>query len=132
MDIQAISTAIAGQLGSLGLHVYDYATDEPNAPCVYIYPSAEGDPEKFAGANVPKFIVRFLIASTQTQGGQKALNTLISTGVTGSAIDKLTSPNTLGGAVSSVRVEMMRNYGVVTLADSRRYFSAELVLDVLP
>lgn len=137
MDIQAVSTAIAKALSTLTVNgaqigAYDYGPDIPNSPCAYIYPTTDVYGADFGGIDNPKFVIRFLISSTQTEGGQAALNALISTGTstTTSAVDAIRKDNKLGGVINSCRVETLRNYGVLTLGDVR-YYSAELVLDVL-
>lgn len=131
MDVQSISTALAAALSEFRLHVYDYGPDAPLSPAAYIYPEPVTYHADFDEDVTPTFIVRFLISSVVTKGGQEQLNALISTGP-GSAVTAIEADGTLGGVVSSVQVLGMREYGVVQLPDAAtRYYSAELVVEVL-
>lgn len=130
MDIQAVATAIIESLANLDLHGYDYGPDSPTLNAVYVYP--DDNPQwhdTFTGEDTQGFVVRFLIGSTFDQGGQAQLNALLSQG-DGSASAAIEDDDTLGGVVQSIQVTQMRNYGVLTLPDATRCYSAELVCDV--
>jgi hypothetical protein len=131
MDVQDICTRAATSFSSLNLHRYDYGPDAPVGNAVYVYPN-HIDYGTSSDTNDLKLVIRFLIASTEVRGGQALLNTLISTDTAGSAVDAIRADNTLGGAIQSCIVVEMRNNGVVTMQDSSRFFSAELLLDAIP
>lgn len=129
MDIQAISTALMGELEDLGLHLYDYGPDALNPPAAYIYPESIPYHETFTTAGdlaEPTWVIRILAASTNTQGGQKQLNELIT-----SVAAAIGGGNTLGAVVSGATVRSMRNYGVLQLPDTTRYYAADLVVGIL-
>lgn len=129
MDIQAISAALSTTLGSLGVHLYDYGPDQLVPPAIYIYPETIPYHETFtAGGDIaePTWVVRILAASTATRGGQAKLNALIT-----SAVAAISDGNTLGAVVQSATVRTMRNYGVLQLPDSTRYYTADLVVGIL-
>jgi hypothetical protein len=132
VDIQTVSTAIANTLAALDVHVYDYGPDAPISPAIFIYPL--DIPEYAATFDQTvraEFVVRFLVATVVTQGGQSQLNGLLSP--TGdSAVAAIREDPTFGDVVQSSLITTMRNYGVVQLPDAAtRYFSAELVIEVL-
>ncbi len=133
MNIAELRTALAVLLlDNLSINAYAYAPDAPNSPAAFIYP------EPFTyhplldqpGFDIT-FVVRFLVASTNTEAGQNQLDTFLSQGVNGSAVDALESDASLGGLASSVHVTDERNYGVVTMPDGTRYLSVELLVSVL-
>jgi hypothetical protein len=127
MDIQAISTALASELEQLGIHLYDYGPDAMIPPAVYIYPETITYHDAFSPDTAePTWVIRILAASTQSQGGQVQLNELIT-----SVADAITAANTLGDVVQSAIVREMRNYGVLQLPDSTRYYAADLVVGIL-
>ncbi len=132
MDIQSVSTAIAAVLANLGLHQYDYGPDSPVSPAAFIYPMDVPEYQAtFDGEIAANFVIRFLISSVGSQGGQKQLNDLISPTGAGSAVALIQADNTLGGLVSSLLITSMRDYGVLSLPDGvTRYYSAELIVEV--
>lgn len=129
MQIADVRSALADALGELGLHTYDYVPDSPIAPAAFIYPDPFNYHLEFGDDAVDaRMVVRFLIGSTQMQGGQRQLDTLISPDGPGSAVALLESgdiPN-----IKSLQVMSMRHYGALALPDGIRYLSAELVLSV--
>ncbi len=133
MDVQSISTAILDSMSGLSIHLYDYSTDSPHPPAAYIYPrtipfhNAFGD----VGDAQVTWIVRLLAASIAQRGGQRVLNTLVSTG-TGSAVAAIETDQTLGGVVNGCYVAQVENYGVLQLPDGARFYTADLVLHILP
>jgi hypothetical protein len=130
MDLQAVSTAIVDALSGLNVRAYDYGPDDPVSPAAFVYPlDIVQYFATFDGTADVNMCVRFLVSSVATRAGQAELNGFISPGV-GSAVTALQADNTLGGVVSTSRVTSMRNYGVVTLADGIRYYSAELIVEV--
>lgn len=131
MDIQTVSTAFLTALNGLSVRVYDYGPLMPISPAVFIYPLDIPQYEAtFDGAVTANFVLRFLVATGATQGGQAELNGLLSPTGTGSAVKKILDDTTLGGAVDSAHVTQLRNYGVFTMRDGTDYFSAELVVEV--
>lgn len=131
MDVQAISTAIAGSLAGLGIRVYDYGPSAPTPPAAFIYPESITYNADFEEDVLCIWVVRFFVSSQMEAGGQAQLNALLSTSGTGSAVRAITSDNTLTDVVYSLRLLPSRNYGVITLPDqATRFFSAELPLEV--
>lgn len=135
MNVGDVRTAIAAALEGLSINSYDYVPDSPVAPAAYIYPDPFPVPASFDGDDdgvevQADFVVRFLVQSNAMQTGQQQLDAFISTEGSDSAVLAIQADSTLGGAVQSVQVTDVRNYGVVTLPDSRRYLSAELVVNV--
>jgi hypothetical protein len=129
MDISAISTALATAMSSLGIHIYDYGPDQLIPPAAYIYPERIPYHETFdPGGDLaePTWVIRILAASTQAKGGQQKLNDLIT-----AAEAAIGSGNTLGNVVQGATVRTMRNYGVLQLPDSTRYYAADLVVGIL-
>lgn len=126
MDIQAISTALLTVLEDLNIHLYDYGPDQLSPPAAYIFPENIPYHLDFTGDAEPIWVIRILAASTNTQGGQVELNELIT-----SAVAAITADNTLGSVVQSAIVREMRNYGVLQLPDSTRYYAADLVVGIL-
>ncbi len=137
MDVQAISTALVDALADLEIGAYDYAPDVPGvSPAAYVYPAPFTYDATFPDASQAHhddvdFIVRFLVSSQITSAGQAALNALISDEGAGSAVRALSADPTLGGVVNSLHVTDMRNYGVITFGAGTRYYSAELVVNIL-
>jgi hypothetical protein len=132
MDIAALRSALAGTLEPLSVNAYSYAPDAPISPAAFIYPEAfQYHPTFDAGFDI-SFVVRFLVASTNTQAGQNQLDDLISQDGTKSAVAALETDQTLGGLCTSLEVTDLRNYGVVSLTESgTRYLSAELLVSIL-
>lgn len=131
MNIGNVRAALAGALtDALGIQAYDYVPDSIHGTGAYVYPDAFAYHADFDNDTNPDFIVRLLVSSVATRGGQQELDTLISTSGTGSVIAAIEADDTLGGVISSCKVAALRNYGVLTLPDGVRYFSAELVIEV--
>lgn len=132
MIIANVRSALAGALAdALDIHSYNYVPDTPLSPAAFVYPESYQHPPVFGAGADPIFIVRLLVSSTASENGQDQIDTLISTSGDGSAVVAIEADNTLGGVVNGCQVTDLRNYGVVTLGDGARYFSAELVVWVL-
>lgn len=133
MDIAAVRKAIAQKLGTLNIHAYSYAPDQPTAPAAYVYPQPFDYDGTFDGGVELKVVVRYLVQSTVTAGGQDQIDGFISPSGATSGKVKIEADQTLNGTCSSVRVTGVRNYGAVDIANQTstvRYFSAEQLLSV--
>jgi len=127
MGIQAISTALADVLEDLNINLYDYGPDAMQPPAAYIYPeNVQFNVVAPTGVDEATWIIRILAASTNTQGGQTQLNDLID-----AAVPAISDANTLNDVVQSAIVREMRNYGVLQLPDTTRYYAADLVVGIL-
>ncbi len=118
-------------MSALSLRRYDYGPEAPSGRSVYVYPESINFGTEGAHDDT-EIVVRFLIPTNDAQAGQQFLNTLISTNKTGSAVDALRADKTLGGVVDSLLVKAMRKNGVLQMPDSSRFYSCELVLDIIP
>lgn len=132
MNVTDLRTALADLLAqNLSVNAYSYAPDNPNSPAAFIYPEPFTYHPTFGTEFDITFVVRFLVASTNSQAGQNLLDEFISTTGTNSAIAALESDSSLAALATSVEVTDLRNYGVLTMPDGTRYLSAELLVSVL-
>jgi hypothetical protein len=130
MAVQAVSSALVATLPG-NLHKYDYGPDLPIGPAAYCYPSDLLYDIDGQGDVTGTWIIRFLIPSAAAKGGQAQLNALLSTSGAGSAVAALQADNTLTGLIQSLKVQRMRNNGVLKLGEpATRFYSAELVCEV--
>lgn len=132
MDLVAVAKGIAHVLQTTGIRIYDHGPEAPTPPCAYIYPENITYDTTYDGTQDPRFIVQLLAVSVETEGGQFQLLTFLSTGVTGSLVDKLRADPKLNSTVNSSRLLPMRNYGArAALTGATRYWSAEIPIEIL-
>lgn len=130
MNIADIRSGLETTLGSIaGLRVYATVPDAPAVPCAVIYPDQIQYGRTFDGTANIRMVVQVMVAAVNSQGGQDMLDGYLADSGASSIFTTIENDPTLGGRCLNAHVTEMRSYGVV--GDSTRYYSAELVVDIL-
>ena len=130
MNVATIRTGLADTIGSIaGLRVYSTVPDAPSVPCAVIYPDSIQYGRTLDGTGNVRMVIQVLAAAINSQAGQDALDGYCADSGATSIFATIESDPTLGGACQNAQVTEMRSYGVT--GDSTRYYSAELVVDIL-
>lgn len=124
--MREIREGLAANLDTIpDLQVSAYQLSSPTLPCAYVMPSTVAYLAMGPIAtrlSEMTFAVRVLVAAGTDQGGQIALDDLVSSGVVPAAIE---ADKTLGGVVQGLRVDGMTAYDAVVIGDSQEGFRAE-------
>lgn len=125
MDLAQLREDIGDLLTPLGvLRVYPTIPDSLVGKCAVIYPETIDYDDSYDETATAVLIVQLVAPTAASKATQNELDALLSTG-TGSVHDAFLTDGRF-------RVATMRNYGTLQLADGgSRYYSAELVIDVL-
>lgn len=133
MDVAAIRQGMADTITVGGLTAYPTIIEKPEPPCVLVLPAQPFIvPESMArGQFSLYFRVLILAASSVDDVAQTALDGYLNTSGSDSVLAALeTSPRTLGGYASDIRVQEVTTYGDVTWNDIS-FWGAELQVRVL-
>ncbi len=127
-----IRTALKTTMGAVsGLRCFDIAPDNPSFPAAIVIPTgAEFDQAMGRGLDEYTFNVSVMAQGQTDRAGQAALDALVSGAGTSSIRAVLWTNPTLGGVVSTCRVESMGSYGESQTPDGARYYRATLNVTV--
>jgi hypothetical protein len=130
MNIADIRTGLETTIGTIaGLRVYGTVPDAPSVPCAVVYPDQIQYGRTLDGTANIRMVVQVMVAAVNSQGGQDSLDGYLADSGSTSIFTTIENNPTLGGVCQNAHVTEMRSYGVV--GDSTRYYSAELVVDIL-
>lgn len=114
-----------------GLRCYDTAPDNPSFPAAIVIPTgADFDQAMGRGLDEYRFDLIVTAQGQSDRSGQAALDALVSGSGSSSIRAVLWSDPTLGGVVSTSRVETMTGYGESQTPDGARYYRATLTVVV--
>lgn len=120
----ALKTVMAGVSG---LRCFDIAPDNPSFPAAIVIPTgADFDQAMGRGLDEYRFDVIVMAQGQTDRAGQATLDGLVSGAGTSSIRAVLWANPTLGGVVSTSRVESMGSYGENQTPDGARYYRATL------
>jgi hypothetical protein len=89
MNIATVRAAIKTALAGLQIRVYDYVPLMPEPPCAVIYPENIPSQETLGGLRRPTFVVQLFVSMGNQEAGTRAMDKLVSRGITGSVFDAL-------------------------------------------
>ena len=123
MIIPDVLAAFVRMLEPLDVEIYGYFPDAPNVPCLIVF----FEEVPFDLTDDATYVIRIVGGTTEMQGAQNAVFQLMT-----DIVDLIDADNTLGGAVSSVLPDRMRDWGIAPTAEGRvRYLQADIVCNVL-
>lgn len=128
MNIATVRAAIKTALSGLSLRVYDYVPLQPQPPCAVIYPEDLPAQENLGGLRLPTFVVQIYQPMGHPEAATRAMDTLLSRGITGSLFDALETIS--GYSISDARLRGGSYRPILGPDGSTAMLSAEVEFDL--